>query len=62
MLTRVNSAIFWGFLELRKGEQNVLNEHKHNRGGKSSYQLLTYIVTFNQYINYAFFKCKHLHF
>lgn len=31
MLTRVNSAIFWGFLELRKGEQNVLYEHKHNR-------------------------------
>lgn len=43
MLTQVNSAIFWGFLELRKGEQNILNENKHNRGGKSSYQLLTYI-------------------
>lgn len=41
MLTQVNSAIFWGFLELRKGEQNVLNEQEHNRG-KSSYQLLTY--------------------
>lgn len=43
MLTQVNSAIFWGFLELRKSEQNILNENKHNRGGKSSYQLLTYI-------------------
>lgn len=43
MLTWVNSAIFWGFLELRKGEQNVLNEHK-NRGGKSSYQFLTYML------------------
>lgn len=37
MLTRVNSAIFWGFLELCKGEQNILNTRTEEANQATSF-------------------------
>lgn len=37
LLTWVNSAIFWGFSELRRGVQkNILNAHKKSRAEEAN--------------------------